>query len=172
MDGMTLLHYLVSLLLVAMATFAWMEAKSSSLIPKSLFLWPLMGFIFGVLALAGSGSTGHQWGDKSAFLTLGVVMILASIQALLVNIRKISRWPSGLVWLGLVLVIFFVQEPTLATAEPHFSMFMKRLSAFLWAAVGITKVISEKTTVTEGSLPVWIVLIYVQAILTASLGLH
>jgi len=172
MDGMTLVHSLVSLSLVAMATFAWMEVKSSSLIPKSLFLWPLMGLIFGVLVLAGSHSAGHQSGDKLAFLSLGIVMILASIQALLVNIRKISRWPSGLIWLGLVLVIFFVQEPTFAIGEPHFSMFVRRLSAFLWAAVGITKVISEKTTVTEGSVPTWIMLIYIQAILIASLGLH
>ena len=163
-----IMHWCAALLLVAMASLAFIEAKTSSLIPKSLFLWPLSGFLFGLLAvLAPFMGKGHFSG-KSTLLTLGIVAILASGQAFLVNIRKISRWPSGIVWLGFVLVGLYYQIPYSGMEEPLFQTFLRRLSGLVWIAVGVTKVISEKTVSQEGSVPIWIMLLYVQAVLIAS----
>ncbi len=163
-----IIHYLAAALLVAMATYALIEAKSSSLIPKALFLWPLAGFLFGLLAvLAPFMGSGHLSGKQTLFV-LGVVMILCSAQALLVNIRKLSRWPSGIVWLLLILVGVLYQAPYSGIVEPLFQTFLRRAMGFLWAGIGITKLISEKSISQEGATPSWILLLYVQAILIAS----
>ena len=158
-----LVHWISAFLLVAMASFALIEAKSSSLIPKSLFLWPLAGFLFGLMAFGSLVSMKNH-----ALVALGVVMILCSVQAFFVNIRKISRWPSGAVWLTLVLVAILYQIPYTGADEPLFHTFLRRLSGLLWAAVGITKVLSEKTVSQEGAVPTWITLLYLQALLIAS----
>ena len=163
-----LVHWLAGLLLIGMATFALLEAKSASLIPKSLFLWPLMGFLFGLLALASPIARGSHLSNKIIFITMGVVMTCSSVQAFLVNIRKISRWPSGTVWLGFVLLGLAYQIPYPGKNEPTFQTFFRNLSGFLWAAIGITKVIGEKTVSQEGRIPPWILLLYVQALLVAS----
>ena len=161
-------HWLAALLLIGMATFALLEAKSASLIPKSLFLWPLMGLLYGLMALASQISRGTPPPSKSILLVMGVAMTLCSLQALLVNIRKISRWPSGAIWLSLVLLAMVCQTPYAGAEEPVFHTFFRRLSGFVWAAIGITKVVSEKTVTQEGGIPAWIILLYVQAALIAS----
>ena len=156
-------HLLAGLLLVSMASFALIEARSSSLIPKSLFLWPFSGLLFGILTALAAFRM-----KNPALPALGIVMILCSLQAFLVNIRKLSRWPSGAVWLLLVLVCLIHQIPYSGAEEPLFRTFLRRFSGFLWAAVGITKVLSEKTVSQEGAVPPWILLLYGQAILIAS----
>ncbi|MBI4387559.1 MAG: hypothetical protein HY582_00765 [Candidatus Omnitrophica bacterium] len=166
-----IVHWIAASLLIAMATFALIEARSSSLIPKSLFLWPFFAFLFGILTLLGSFRMLVSHWNGVIFLVLGIVIILASAQAFLVNIRKISRWPSGMIWLvGLSIVGILYQVPyALPAEEPLFQHFIHRLSGFLWAAIGVTKMIEERT-VSEGSrVPTWITLLYVQAILIASL---
>ncbi len=162
------IHWIAAILLIGMATFAYIEAKSSSLIPKSLFLWPLCGFLFGVLAVLGPVLGRGQMSGKSTLLALGIVFLLCSVQALLVNIRKLSRWPSGAIWLGFLLLGLLYQIPFEGAAEPLFHTFLRRISGFVWMAVGITKVISEKTVSQEGQTPPWILLLYVQAALIAS----
>ncbi len=163
-----LMHWFSGLLLAAMATFALLEVKSASLIPKSLFLWPLMGLVFGLSALAAPLGRGRHSDVLIIFLGLGMAMTLCSLQAFLVNIRKISRWPSGAVWLSLVLVAMAYQIPYTGFQEPLFHTFFRRLTGFLWGAIGITKVLGERSAATEGGTPRWIVLLYVQAVLIAS----
>ena len=163
-----LIHWLAALLLISTASFALIEAKSSSLIPKSLFLWPLSGLLYGILAVLGPILGRGQMSGKSTLLALGIAMILCSLQALLVNIRKLSRWPSGAIWLGLIVVGIIYQAPSSVPQEPLFHTFLKRLSGFIWIAIGITKVVSEKTVSQEGTTPTWILLLYIQAALTAS----
>ncbi len=156
-------------LLIAMATFAMVESKSSSLIPKSLFLWPACGFLFGLFTAANGFLALASVGGSQATLVLGIVVLACSMQALLVNIRRISRWPSGALWLTFLLIgiIPFLSDPTLADSD--FEVFLSRLMGLLWACVGVTKVISEKSVSQEGGIPVWIQLLYVQALLLASL---
>lgn len=157
------IHLISALLLLAMASYALIEVKSSSLIPKALFLWPLAGFVFGLLSLVSLIRM------KNPILAeLGVAMILCSLQALLVNIRKLPRWPSGAIWLLLLIVGLLHQMPYSGMEEPLLKTFLRRASGWVWAAIGITKVLSEKTVSQEGSVPTWINLLYVQAILIAS----
>ena len=134
------------ILLALIATGALMEIKSSSLIPKSLLLWPPLVILLGVLSLSRS-------------VLLGVILVLCGLQAALVNLRRLSPWPSGALWLGLAL------------AGIHFQflpLWEERLTGFLWMAIGITKVSRERSTSLETGTPVWIFLTFVQAILLAS----
>lgn len=163
-----ILHWLAALLLVGMAVFALIEAKSSSLIPRSLFLWPLTGLILGALILL-SGAVSYAHRAPSPILLTGLVMILCSVQALAVNIRRIPRWPSGLIWLAWVLVcVLYQTAPPSGPGDALFLTFYRRLSGLVWAAIGITKVISERSAAQEGGAPVWIQLLFVQAALMAS----
>ncbi len=142
-------------LLALAATFAGMEAKSSSLVPKSLLLWPLFVILFGLESLIqGWWSYGF-----SASVILGVVLIFCGIQAALVNLRRLGPWPSGAVWLGLVLTGFGFQ---------FYPWFEQRIMGFLWVAIGITKVIRERSASLEAGTPLWISLLFLQAILLAS----
>ena len=166
-----IIHWIAAALLILTASFALIEVKSSSLIPRSLFLWPLSAFIFGALTLLSSFMMPPRshW-NSVIFLVLGFVMIVASLQAFLVNIRKISRWPSGIIWLGLIVVGILYQIPyAVTTQEPLFQNFIHRLSGLLWATIGITKIIGEQTVSEGNRVPVWITLTYIQAILIASL---
>ena len=163
-----IIHWFAALCFVAMGTYSLIEARSSSLIPKALFLWPLAGFIFGFTACLSPVIGGGHLSGKPTLFILGVVMILCSAQAFLVNIRKISRWPSGAVWLLFIFIAVLYQSPYGGIVEPVFQTFLRRLTGFLWAAIGITKVIGEKTISSENSVPPWIVLLYLQAILIAS----
>lgn len=163
-----LMHWFASLLLTSMATFALVEARSSSLIPKSLFFWPAAGMGFGILTLLSSVSGGVHSQNSLLYLITGLLLIICSVQAFLVNIRKLSRWPSGTVWLGLILVALIAQFPTVNSAEPLFQLFFIRLSGLLWAVIGIVKVISERSVSQEGGVPPWILLLYVQALLLAA----
>lgn len=156
-------HWVAAGLLASMATFALLEAKSSSLIPKSLFLWPLMGFLFGLFCLEPFFVRHH-----TSFLIMGTVIMICAAQAFFVNIRKLSRWPSGAVWLGLALVGVLMQIPNNAVAEPVFQNFYKRLAGLVWIAIGVTKVIGERSVSDTSAVPVWIQLVYVQAALVAS----
>lgn len=170
MSMILLTHWVAAFFLVAMASFALMEAKSSSLIPKSLFLWPLAGLLFGLTALLSGFFQVHQVSGSATVLILGGVMLLASIQAFMSNIRKWSRWPSGAIWLGFVLVGILYQFPGGSTEEPLFTDFYRHVAGFMWAAIGLTKVISEKTISQGTGVPAWIVLLYVQAVLIGSLA--
>ncbi len=156
-------HWVAAGLLIAMATFALLEAKSSSLIPKSLFLWPLFAFLFGLFCLEPFLRRGHV-----SFLAMGIVLMICAAQAFFVNIRKLSRWPSGAVWLGLVLVGVLLQIPNDAVAEPVFQNFFKRLTGFVWIAIGVTKVTGERSVSDPSAVPVWIQLVYIQAALVAA----
>lgn len=156
-------HWVAAGLLIAMATFALLEAKSSSLIPKSLFLWPLSGFLFGLLCLEPFFRRHHV-----SFLVMGILLMVCSSQAFLVNIRKLSRWPSGAVWLGLVIIGIIHQIPNPSVSEPVFQDFYRRLSGFIWIAIGVTKVIGERSVSDTSAVPVWIQLVYIQAALVAS----
>ncbi|PIQ86210.1 MAG: hypothetical protein COV74_05915 [Candidatus Omnitrophica bacterium CG11_big_fil_rev_8_21_14_0_20_45_26] len=169
MAMVSLMHWAAALVLVGMALFASIEAQSSSLIPKSLFLWPAMGFIFGLLVLAGAFTSQAHGTSPASFFVLGFAFLLGSIQAFLVNIRKISPWPSGIVWLGLVLVFLFTPSASMQT-EPLFQQFIARLIGLMWAAIGIAKVAGERGVSGEGRVPTWIYLLYVQAILIAALS--
>jgi len=92
-------------------------------------------------------------------LLLGALLTLSGIQAALVNVRRLPPWPSGAVWLGLVLAgVGFQFHP----------LFAQRILGFLWAAVGITKVARERSPSLEAGTPIWILLLYAQAILLAS----
>ena len=170
MSHALLAHWTAGFLLIVMASFALIEVKSSSLIPKSLFLWPFAGFLFGFLTLLSPiMMKGHDW-NQTTLAALGVAAVLASIQALLVNIRKISSWPSGAIWLGFLVVGILYQIPYESLQEPLFRGFIRRLTGFVWAAIGITKVIGDKTVSQGSGIPAWILLTYVQAILIASLS--
>ena len=164
----SIVHLFAGLLLAAMATFALDEAKSSSLIPKSLFLWPLFGLLFGLMSLLGSARGALTASSKLVLCTTGAVMLMCSLQALLVNIRKIPRWPSGAIWYGLgwIAVVSFL--PYTGPQEPLFHTFFRRLSGFVWLAIGLCKVSGERSAAQEGGVPAWIVLLYAQAVLIAS----
>lgn len=156
-------HWIAAGLLIGLATFALLEAKSSSLIPKSLFLWPLMGFLFGLLCLE-PFFVRHN----VSLLWMSIILMICSAQAFLVNIRKLPRWPSGAVWLGLILIGILLQIPNGNLTEPVFQDFYRRLSGFVWIAIGITKVIGERSVSDTSAVPVWIQLVYFQAALVAS----
>ena len=143
------------LLLTLIATTAFIEAKSSSLLPKSLLLWPAFVILFGVVTLI-QGGRGVGF---SVSVLLGAILILCGIQAALVNLRQLSPWPSGGIWLGLVLAGLGLQL--------H-SLFVERVMGFIWVAIGITKVIRERSASLEAGTPLWILLLYLQAILLAS----
>lgn len=143
------------LLLALIATTAMAEAKSSSLVPKSLLLWPALVILFGVASLI----EGWQIYGFSVTVIFGAILILCGIQAALVNLRRLSPWPSGAIWLGLVLAgIGFQLYP----------LFEQHIMGFLWFAIGITKVVRERSASLEAGIPTWILLLYVQAILLAS----
>jgi len=154
-------------LLASMAGFALQEAKSSSLIPKSLFLWPLSGFLFGLLCVV--EANGRASGSQSASILLtGIVMLLCSVQALLVNIKRITRWPSGMVWLGFVISGIFSFAQAASTSELLFQTFLMRATGLVWCSVGVAKVASDKSSLQEGRIPIWIQLLFVQSLLIAS----
>ena len=142
-------------LLAFIATAAWMEAKSSSLVPKSLLLWPVLVILFGIESLIQGGWSYRPW----ISVLFGGVLILCGIQAVLVNLRRLSPWPSGAVWLGLVLTGLGFQS---------YPWFEQRLMGFLWVAIGMTKVVRERSASLEAGTPIWISLLYLQAILLAS----
>ena len=142
------------LLLALVATVAMVEAKSSSLVPKSLLLWPVLLVLFGVLNLAVGGVEEFLFRGL-----LGSVLILCGIQAALVNIRKLSPWPSGLIWLGLVLAGIGFQ---------FYSLFLERVMGFVWMAVGMTKLFRERSASLEAGTPFWISLLYLEAIFLAA----
>lgn len=161
-------HWIMGLLLVAMGTFALLEKRSTAFVSRSLLLWPLAGFVLSLMLVLGVFVEEVHSTSRPALLAAGTVLALCSIQALLVNVRKLARWPSGLVWLGLVFVCFLYQFPRPEAGEPAFRIFFSRLLGWLWAAIGITKVLSERTVAQEGGIPAWILLLYVQAVLIAS----
>lgn len=152
------------ILLALIAVAATIEAKSSALISRSLILWPAFMVLTGVATLI------QDWAiygfsvippPKGGGITvlLGVVLILAGIQAGLVNIRKLTPWPSGALWLLFIPVGLGFQL---------YPLFEQRMMGFLWVAVGITKVLRERSASLETGLPTWIVLFYIQAILLAA----
>jgi hypothetical protein len=144
------------ILLAVLATLVLAEFRSTSLIPKSLFLWPLFTVLVGIVTLI----QGWYWyGFLSIFVLHGTFLILSGIQAALVNIRRLNPWPSGAVWLGLVLTGLGFQ---------FYPLFFQRVMGFLWVAVGVTKVLRERSTTLEGGTPLWVWLLYVQAILLAA----
>ena len=143
------------LLLALLATLATCEAKSSSLVPKSLLLWPVFVVLFGIVTLI----QGERSYGFSVTVILGAILILCGIQAVLVNMRRLSPWPSGAVWFGLVLAgIGFQLYP----------FFEQRVMGVLWIAIGVAKVVRERSATLEAGIPLWIQLLYVQAILLAS----
>ncbi len=142
------------LLLALIATFAMAEAKSSSLVPKSLLLWPALLVVYGVINLV------QTWQFSEIFLgVLGVVLILCGLQAALVNIRRLGPWPSGAVWLGFILAGLGFQL---------YPFFEHHLIGFIWMAIGLAKVTRERSAALETGTPLWISLLYVQAVLLAS----
>jgi hypothetical protein len=164
-----LFHWLAALLLVAMASFAWNEARSEALITRSLFLWPLSGFLFGLLILITPLVGTLHSEDKVRFAVLGAVFCACSVQAFLSNIRRVARWPSGAIWLALVIAGLMFQPPSESLEfEPFFLAFYRRFSGLIWAAIGIAKVAGEKGLTPQGGMPAWLRLLYLQAILIAS----
>lgn len=143
------------ILLALIAATAQMEAKSSALVSKALLLWPALVVALGIETFI-QGWTIYGF---SVTVLLGAVLILAGNQAILVNIRKLSPWPSGAVWLLLIPVGLGFQL---------YPLFEQRLVGFLWVAVGIAKVVRERSASVESGTPSWILLLYVQAILLAS----
>lgn len=141
-------------LLALIASAAMAEAKSSALIPKSLLLWPVLLVLFGALNLFSAWQ-----GEIFVRGTFGIVLLLCGVQAALVNIRRLSPWPSGAVWWGLVLVGIGFQ---------FYPLFLERVMGFLWAAIGIAKVARQRSASLESGTPVWIFLLYAQAILLAA----
>lgn len=134
-------------LLALIAALAMAEVKSSSLVPRSLLLWPPLVILFGILNVV------------QGWIFLGIVLILCGIQAGGVNLRRLAPWPSGGVWLGLAGAgIAFQWEP----------LAMERVIGFVWVAIGITKVVRERSASLESGVPLWISLLFVQAILLAS----
>lgn len=142
-------------LLALIATAAMAEVKSSSLVPKSLLLWPLLFVLFGIVTLIQA----LVLYGFSVSVIQGVVLMLCGIQSLLVNVRRLSPWPSGAIWLLLVLA---------GVGFQFYSWFEQRVVGFLWIAVAITKVIRERSVSLETGTPTWILLLYVQAILLAA----
>ncbi len=144
------------ILIALVATLVLAEFRSTSLIPKSLFLWPLFAVLLGVVTLI----QGWDWyGFLSIFVLHGLILLLCGIQAALVNIRRLDPWPSGAVWLGLAVTGLGFQ---------FYPLFFQRVMGFIWMAIGITKVLRERSTALEGGTPFWIWLLYVQAILLAA----
>ena len=142
-------------LLALIATTAMIEAKSSALIPKSLLLWPAFVVLFGMVTMI-QGWTIYGF---SVTVLLGGFLILCGIQAALVNIRKLTPWPSGALWLALVLVGLGFQL---------YPQFEQHIMGFLWVAIGIAKVTRERSASLETGTPIWILLLYAQAVLLAS----
>lgn len=141
--------------LALIATAALVEAKSNALVSKALFLWPALLVIYGILNLL----QGWRAEGLSVSVALGVLLILCGIQAALVNLRRFSPWPSGGIWLGLVPAgLGFQLYPLLE----------QRLMGFLWVAIGISKVIRERSASLESGTPIWILLLYAEAILLAA----
>lgn len=143
------------ILLALVALAATMEAKSSSLVSKSLILWPALLVAFGALTLIQAIAL---YGFNVTIF-LGIFLILCGIQAALVNIRRLAPWPSGAIWLTLVLAGIGFQ---------FYPWFEQRLVGFLWMAVGLAKVMRERSAALEGGVPSWIQLLYVGAILLAA----
>lgn len=143
-----------ALLLGLIATTAMMEAKSSSLVPKSLLLWPAFVILAGLFNLMQGGTTAFFFRGF-----LGLILILCGIQAAGVNLRRLGPWPSGMIWLGLALVGLGMQFQ---------SLLVERAMGFIWIAIGITKVMRERSASLEAGTPFWILLLYLQAILLAS----
>jgi len=143
------------LLLALIATTAMAEAKSSSLVPKSLLLWPALLILFGILTLL------QGWSLYGFSVTIfhGGVLILCGIQAGGVNVRRLAPWPSGGIWLALAVT---------GIAFQSYPYFEQHVMGFLWVATGIAKVIRERSAVLETGIPAWILFFYVQAILLAS----
>lgn len=145
----------VGIFLASAASFALMEAKSSSLIPKSLFLWPLFVVLSGVVSFV----EGISFYGFSVFAVFGVLLILCGVQAAWVNLRRLAPWPSGAIWLGLALA---------GLAFQTYPRFEQRLMGFLWVAVGLTKVLRERSPSLETGTPMWVLLLFIQAVLLAS----
>lgn len=144
----------LGILLALAATAALSEAKSSALVPKSLLLWPLLVILFGGLTLFQGG------GEEFLFRgLLGVALVLCGVQALLVNVRKLGAWPSGVIWLGVALA---------GIAFQAYPLFLERVIGWIWTAIGVTKVIRERSASLEAGTPIWILLLYGQAILLAA----
>ena len=147
---------LISGVLLALVAFlAACEAKSSSLVPRSLLLWPLLLIGFGLVTVA----QGLLIYGFSVTVILGIVLALSGFQALLVNIRRLAPWPSGAVWLVLVIAGGLFQM------YPYFE---QRLMGYLWIAVALAKVTRERSAALESGTPFWIQLLYVQSILLAA----
>ena len=142
-------------LLVLIAVTAHREAKSSALVSKALLLWPALVVGLGIETFVQGWSTL----GFSVTVLLGGILILCGIQAVLVNIRKLSPWPSGAIWLLLIPV---------GTGFQFYPFFEQRIMGWLWTAVGITKVMRERSASLETGTPSWILLLYAQAILLAS----
>ncbi len=147
-------NLLLGILLALAATAVLVEAKSSALVPKSLLLWPALVILFGGLSLFLGGRV------ESLFRgLLGLALILCGVQALLVNVRKLSAWPSGVIWLGVAFA---------GIAFQFYPLFLERVMGWIWAAIGVTKVIRERSASLEAGTPIWILLLYGQAILLAA----
>ena len=143
------------ILLALTAAAAMAEAKSSSLVPRSLFLWPLLLILFGVVNLI-EGWISYGF---SVSVIFGAILILCGIQAMLVNLRRLPPWPSGYVWLGLIVAGLGFQL---------YPLFLQRVMGFLWMAVGVAKIARERSASLEAGTPMWILLIFIQAILLAA----
>ncbi len=144
-----------AILLLLIAATATIEAKSSALITKSLILWPAFMILMGIVTFI-QGWTIYGF---SVTVLLGLVLMFAGVQSGLVNIRKLGPWPSGALWLLLIPVGLLFQL---------YPLFEQRVMGFLWVAIGITKVMRERSASLETGLPTWIVLLYVQTILLAA----
>lgn len=144
-----------SVLLAGIAAGAWIEARSSSLIPKSLLIWPALVVGLGIVTLIQGGI----YEGVSVTLGLGAILTVSGVQALLVNIRKLSPWPSGLVWLGLAAA---------GAGFQFYSYYEERMVGLVWIAIGVTKVVRQRSAALEGGTPVWIQLLYFQAVLLAA----
>jgi len=141
------------LLLIALSLTA--EAKSSSLVPKSLLAWPALVVLLGVLTLI----QGFWLYGFSVTALLGLILILCGVQAGMVNIRTAAPWPSGAVWLALIVAGIGFQ---------FYPWFEQRVMGFLWMAIGLTKVLRERSAALESGTPVWVQLLYLQAVLLAA----
>ncbi len=154
-SGSWIWNLTAGIFLAFIATTVWIESKSSALVSKTLVLWPALTVLLGIETLI------QGWINFGFSVTviLGLILILCGIQAALVNIRKWSPWPSGGIWLALVLAgIGFQLYP----------LFEQHIMGFLWIAIGITKVVRERSASVETGTPVWIFLLFVQAVLLAS----
>ena len=144
------------LILALIATGAMMEVKSSSLIPKSLLLWPACLVLFGIFTFV----EGCVLYGFSVTVLMGIVLAFCGVQAVLVNIRRLSPWPSGGVWLFLILM---------GLAFQIYPWYEQHVMGFIWVAVGLSKVLRERSANLElQGTPVWIQLLFLQAVLLAS----